>query len=252
MLCRLPRACTPVRLWALALALVLATPLWAQGREQVLAQARQWAAPALGLEPARVAFAPLDERVPLQSCPQALQFDWPFAGRETLRVRCPQGWQVYLRVADPGLAAMGASVPNTAPTGASTAAAPVARKVLVAKRALARGTVLLPEHLEWASPGGPLGAGVPLDSLEAVQQAELLRDLPAGSPIWASDLRRALMVRQGQTAVLTIGRGQGFEIAVRVEAMQDGRMGEQIRLRNPESGRQISGVVTGPNALRGL
>jgi len=29
-------------------------------------------------------------------------------------------------------------------------------------------------------------------------------------------------------------------------------LGEQIRLKNPESGRLISGVVTGPNALKGL
>jgi len=39
---------------------------------------------------------------------------------------------------------------------------------------------------------------------------------------------------------------------VRVQAEQDGYKGEQIRLKNTESGRLISGVVTGPNALRGL
>ena len=37
-----------------------------------------------------------------------------------------------------------------------------------------------------------------------------------------------------------------------VEALQDGRMGEQVRLKNTESGRQISGVVVGPNLVRGL
>jgi len=39
---------------------------------------------------------------------------------------------------------------------------------------------------------------------------------------------------------------------VRAEALQDGRMGEQVKLKNPESGRQISGVVVGPNLVRGL
>lgn len=244
MLCRLSWACTGVL--TLSMATAAASPAAHTGsvREQVLAQARQWAAPALGLEPARVAFAPLDERVQLQPCAQALQFDWPFAGRDTLRVRCAQGWQLYLRLADPARLA--------SPVAASESLAAVPRKVLVAKRALARGTVLQPDQLEWSTVAGPTPGGVALDSLEAVQQAELLRDLPAGSLILISDLRRAIMVKQGQTAVLTMGRGQGFEIAVRVEALQDGRMGEQIRLRNPESGRQISGVVTGPNALRGL
>jgi len=39
---------------------------------------------------------------------------------------------------------------------------------------------------------------------------------------------------------------------VGVEAQQDGHMGEQIRLKNTESGRLLSGVVTGPNAVRAL
>jgi flagella basal body P-ring formation protein FlgA len=37
-----------------------------------------------------------------------------------------------------------------------------------------------------------------------------------------------------------------------MEAMQDGRMGEQVKLKNPDSGKQVSGVVTGPNAAKGL
>jgi len=34
--------------------------------------------------------------------------------------------------------------------------------------------------------------------------------------------------------------------------LQDGRMGEQIKLKNPESGRILTGVVKGPNAVDGL
>ena len=51
---------------------------------------------------------------------------------------------------------------------------------------------------------------------------------------------------------MTIGEKSGFLIIVRVEALQDGRMGEQVRLKNTESGRQISGVVTGPSTVKGL
>jgi flagellar basal body P-ring formation protein FlgA len=36
-----------------------------------------------------------------------------------------------------------------------------------------------------------------------------------------------------------------------VEAMQDGRFGEQIKLKNPESGRILSGVVKGPGTVTG-
>ncbi|MEY4209019.1 MAG: Flagella basal body P-ring formation protein FlgA precursor, partial [Pseudomonadota bacterium] len=43
-----------------------------------------------------------------------------------------------------------------------------------------------------------------------------------------------------------------FMISVRVEAMQDGRLNEQIKLRNPESGTTLSGIITGKGAARGL
>jgi flagella basal body P-ring formation protein FlgA len=34
--------------------------------------------------------------------------------------------------------------------------------------------------------------------------------------------------------------------------MQDGKMGDQVRLKNLESGRILTGIVTGPNAASGL
>jgi len=52
--------------------------------------------------------------------------------------------------------------------------------------------------------------------------------------------------------MLSIGNKSDFEISIRMEAMQDGRLGEQVKLRNPETGRQVSGVVTGPNTAKGL
>jgi len=66
------------------------------------------------------------------------------------------------------------------------------------------------------------------------------------------DIKRSLMVKKGQTALLTVGQPGGLLVSVRVEAQQDGYIGEQIRLKNTESGRLLSGVVTGPNAVRGI
>jgi flagella basal body P-ring formation protein FlgA len=91
-----------------------------------------------------------------------------------------------------------------------------------------------------------------LTSLKDAQQAELTRDMPAGQPLRISDIRKAIMVRQGQVVMLTIGEKAEFQISVRMEALQDGRLGEQVKLKNPESGRQVSGIVTGPNTAKGL
>ena len=74
----------------------------------------------------------------------------------------------------------------------------------------------------------------------------------AGAPIRSYDIRRAVVVKQGQSVMLTVGQGSGFSITARVEAMQDGKIGDQIRLKNPDSGRLLTGIVTGPNAARGL
>ncbi|MFZ9371928.1 MAG: flagella basal body P-ring formation protein FlgA [Limnohabitans sp.] len=41
-------------------------------------------------------------------------------------------------------------------------------------------------------------------------------------------------------------------MTVRADAQQDGLMGEQIRLKNLESGRMISAVVSGPSSAKGI
>jgi flagella basal body P-ring formation protein FlgA len=52
--------------------------------------------------------------------------------------------------------------------------------------------------------------------------------------------------------LMSVGQQQGFQISARVEAMQDGRFGEQIKLKNRDSGRELSGRVQGPNQVMGL
>ena len=81
---------------------------------------------------------------------------------------------------------------------------------------------------------------------------ELLRDLPVNTPIKMQDLKQAAMVKRGQQVTVAVGEGKGFLITVKAEAQQDGLLGEQIRLKNPESGRSLTAVVTGVNMARGL
>lgn len=216
-------------------------------KELLIQQAQQWAAPALGRSAAQVYFASLDDRVQVRACEAPLTFDWPFNNRETLRARCAAaaggGWQLFLRVTD-APSVYGAVVDSSVASGP--------RKVVVARRTLQRGTLIQPDMVELADVVLAPGQLAPMDSLAAVQSAELMRDVAVGSPILAQDLRRAVLVKQGQMAMLTLGQGRGFEIAVRVEVLQDGKMGDQVRLKNNETGKVLSGVVTGPNALKGL
>ena len=227
-----------------------------------------WAQKTHQLEADQFSFAPMDARVQVQSCDRPLVMDLPFATRETVRVRCLGSpyWQLYMRlVLKPGVTLAGApaSAPQ-APAPAATAAvaavapkaaasaAPVMRKVVVAKQLLRSGTTVQPDMLEEQEVPAQ---GVDLQAVTSVkdlENGEMVRDMQAGLPLRSHDVRRAILVKQGQVVILTVGQSSGFAITARVEALQDGRMGEQIRLKNPESGRLLSGVVTGPNAARGL
>jgi flagella basal body P-ring formation protein FlgA len=231
-------------------------PLSAAGSAEAEAmnmQVRQWMAQTHGVTPKEVVIAPLDSRLKVQGCQKTLNIDHPFASKETLRVRCPEPvWQLYLQVSMPQGGNLPAVVSGSANGGATPTPGASTKTMVVAKRLLQRGSILQPDMLEevQASPGN--ADTQILSTLKDAQFAELTRDIGAGQPLRVSDIRRAVMVKQGQTVMLSIGNKSDFQITIRMEAMQDGRLGEQVKLKNPESGRQVSGVVTGLNTAKGL
>jgi flagella basal body P-ring formation protein FlgA len=226
----------------------------------MLLQVRQWVGQNQNTEPAKVEIAPIDPRVNVLECPQPLLIDLPFASRESVRVRCAQpAWQIYLRVQTTAPVTPAPAATNPAQTAqtaqapkAAQAAAPVNRTTVITRHLIQRGTQLQPAMLEEVSrPTQGLDPQA-VSSLQDLIYGEAARDLPAGQVVRSNDIRRAVLVKQGQSALMSVGQGKGFEITIRVEAMQDGRMGEQIRLKNTESGRLLTGTVTGPNAVRGF
>jgi flagella basal body P-ring formation protein FlgA len=226
-------------------------------KDKMLLQVRQWVGQNQNTEPAKVDILPIDPRVNVQECPQPLLIDLPFASRESVRVRCAQpAWQIYLRVQTTAPVTPAPAATNTAQTAqapkAAQAAAPVNRTTVITRHLIQRGTQLQPAMLEEVS-RPTLGLDPQaVSSLKDLMNGEATRDLPAGQVVRSNDIRRAVLVKQGQSALMSVGQGKGFEITIRVEAMQDGRMGEQIRLKNTESGRLLTGTVTGPNAVRGF
>ena len=252
--------------WLLATALPLGAYAQANSAAESMGlQVRQWMSQTHGVKAQDVVIAPLDDRLKVQACQKSLNVDNPFASKETVRVRCAEPvWQLYLQVslpparvnAPPAVASAAVQNPaapsSSAPLQNANNPVNVPKTIVVARRLLQRGVILQPDMLEevQASPGN-----VDTQLLNAVkdaQNAELTRDMPAGQALRVSDIRRAIMVKQGQTVMLSIGNKNEFQISIRMEAMQDGRLGDQVKLKNPESGRQVSGVVTGPNAAKGL
>lgn len=199
-------------------------------------QVRHWAAQQPAFRGKDVGIAALDPRIPIQNCQQMLQFDQPFPGQPSVRVRCMlPSWQLFITLVN------AASAPNatTTPSGPST------QKVWVAKTLLKRGTLLSPSMLV-AKEVAPAGMENQLiQDPQQVANMELVRDLLPDTPLRTYDVKNAIMVKRGQDVLINVGVGQGFLITVKAEALQDGAMGETIRFKNTESGRSISAEITG-------
>jgi len=122
--------------------------------------------------------------------------------------------------------------------------------VITSPQFLKRGTILSPGLFTGTEVALVPGESSALSNPGDVAHMELLRDLPANTPLKSFDVKPMLMIKKGQQVVVSIGEGKGFLITVRAEAMQDGQLGDQIRLKNTESGRSISAVVTGVNTAK--
>jgi flagella basal body P-ring formation protein FlgA len=224
-----------------------ASACWAQagGVDDLQFKAKQWLGQTQGLSMEQVQFAPMDPRLKFEPCQRTIQFDHPFSSRQTVRARCEQPvWQHYLQQVS--------SRSQQAATSAAGTSQLVNRPVWVASQLLKRGTVIQPGLLKQTEMALPASENQIVQDLKDVGNMELLRDLPANTPLRSYDLKASLMVRRGQQVLVSVGEGKGFSITVRAEAQQDGLMGEQIRLKNTESGRSLSAVVTGFSTAKGL
>ena len=271
MLCRLSQVspCRGMRFWivgwlaTLSLA-SLAAPSGPSPQAVLQKSVVDWVAKEQAVATDSVILAPLDPRMQVKACDKPLAMDLPFGSFEKLRVRCPQpAWQIYVRVTVPARqVSKGApSGPSTGPSAPSTvaavadvkaSAAPEKRQVLVANMPLYKGQFLNESHVRLAEVESKGLNGQILESVTQVMHAELIRDVRPDAPLRSQDIRPTLLVKRGQMVLISVGQAQGFQISARVEAMQDGRFGDQIKLKNKESGRILTGQVKGPNLVEGL
>jgi flagella basal body P-ring formation protein FlgA len=210
-----------------------------------------WVVQTQSVEAESVLLAPLDPRLQVKACTSPLAMDLPFASPDTIRVRCAEpAWQLYVRVSVTGRVAATAA---PAPAPAKAEPAPVEkRQVLVAAVPLQRGMSLTAAHVRLVEVDT---SSMPVNVLEQVSQvlhAEVVRDVRPDTPLRSQDIRPTVLVKRGQMVLMSIGQAQGFQISARVEAQQDGRYGEQIKLKNRDSGRMLTGLVKGPNQVQGL
>lgn len=121
--------------------------------------------------------------------------------------------------------------------------------VAVPRTTIPQGTVLEPEMFETAwFPEARLPTDAVTDTAALAGQ-ETRRRLAAGRPVARADLAEPRLVRRGET-VTAVYEAPGLELIGLATALEDGSLGQPIRLMNPESRRTFRGLVVGPRRVK--
>lgn len=174
-----------------------------------------------------IQIANLDPRLQIPSCPASLQAD--------VRSQNPNGGRVTVRITCPG---------ETPWTRHVAATVDIYREVIVASSVLSRGTRLSAADLNREERNISQLRGRVYTTGEDLLGMELQRSLAAGTPLTDALVQQPVLVKRGETVVLTATRGN-VSIRQTATAMQDGRKGQQISVKNNSSERTIRAIVTG-------
>jgi len=185
-----------------------------------------------GQQALQIEAGPLDARLALTACEAPLEAFMPPGsstyGNTTVGVRCPgaKPWSVYVPVK-----------------------IKVSTAVVVAARPLMRGAQLSVADLTTAT----LDAGsLPPDYLTDPQQAvgqQLKRPLLSGMAVAAGMLDTPRMVRRDERVTILAEEG-GLEVRMAGLALEDGALGQPIKVRNLVSKRIVGGVIAAPGIVK--
>lgn len=239
-----PGAAVRTCLGLLAGVLICASAQASSGVTTLLSQAQQWIAQAQGTTPDRINMQAIDRRIDVPACPKGWTFEAPFAGQPSVRASCdsPKA-QLFVQWKSPRLTA------TLVPSRVAPVPAP-AKTALAASRTLPRGSHLESSMVQWIEVPASQWSAHHLSDMSVLNGSELMRDMVPGQIIRRQDIRPSVLVKKGQMVSFQVGQSTDFMIVATVQALQDGRMGEQIRLKNPDSGRILSGMVTGLNVVK--
>jgi flagella basal body P-ring formation protein FlgA len=130
---------------------------------------------------------------------------------------------------------------------AADAPATATVEVAVLTRAVERGETLAVSDFE-RSPRAP---GLAIGAVAATRAAgrELVRALPAGAVVRASDTITPRLVRRGEPVAINL-RARGLLIATGGRALTAGGMGDLVRVVATATNRTFDAIVEGSGAVR--
>jgi len=175
--------------------------------------------------PAEIHTGKLDSRLHLVQCELPLETFMPSGGRTlgntTVGVRCtqPKPWTLY--------------VPMTVS---------IYKQVVVAADTLPRGTILSARQLKLAKRNlAKLPQGYYIDPAKLVGM-KLKRNITSGFPLTPTMVAAPKLIKRGQRVTL-VSHTTAIRVVMPGKALENGAIGERIRVKNLSSKRVVEGVV---------
>ncbi len=120
--------------------------------------------------------------------------------------------------------------------------------VPVPVRTIGRGETIQAEDLEWVQQrDSRLGTSVITEASGLVGHSAR-GPLRAGAPVRATQVRRPVVVAKGSLVLMVLER-EGMALSARARALEDGGVGETIRVSNLQSSTVVEGTITGPGRV---
>ena len=122
--------------------------------------------------------------------------------------------------------------------------------VPVLTRSLARKDVIQPRDVSWKRlPAMSHAGGLVITEIDDAIGMELRRPLRAGHAIRSRDLKKPVLVGRGDLVLLEL-KTQAMFLTSRGKALEDGSLGESIRIENMQSKRTVTGTVVGHRTVQ--
>ena len=166
---------------------------------------------------------PINPALALEPCSEPLDIRFPYANEQrlTARVNCTgvKPWSIFV-----------------------TARLTLWRQIVVAADPITRGAQIRASQLMLGRVDTSRGLDEYFTRIDQVAGQRAKRTIAPQQPIMLRDLEPALLVNRGDRVTLEANRA-GVQIRVAALALEDGRKGDQIRVQNLESKREVYAEV---------
>lgn len=173
---------------------------------------------------------PVNPALALEPCSQPLDVRFPYTSNQrlTARVSCSgsKNWSIFV-----------------------TARVAFWKQVVVAAEPISRGTQINVNQLTLGRVDTTRKGDQYFSQINQVSGQRARRAIGADQPVEIGDLEPALLVKRGEQVTLEASRG-GVQIRVMAIALEDGSLGEQIRVQNQQSKRELLAEVIDSGRVR--